>query len=93
MEIPRKSGCTPPYTQEWLQAANNVLWISAGSWVAIESGSLVDGSEPAGNGMDTAVSKVKRESTLQVPVCEFSGTPNVNQDRSTLTEVIHLSRS
>jgi hypothetical protein len=26
--------------------------------VAIESGSLLDGSEPAGNGMDTAVAKV-----------------------------------
>ena len=36
--------------------------------------------------------QVERESTLQVPVCEFSRAANVNQDGSAQTELIHFSR-
>lgn len=58
MDGPSGTACTPPYTTEWLQAANDVPWPLARSWVAIKTGGLVDGAEPAGNGVDVAVSKV-----------------------------------
>lgn len=57
MDGPSGTACTPPYTTEWLQAANDVPWPLARSWVAINSGNM-DGAEPAGNGVDVAVPKV-----------------------------------
>jgi len=56
MDGPSGTACTPPYTTEWLQAANDVPWPLARSWVAINSGNM-DGAEPAGNGVDVAIPK------------------------------------